>query len=167
MKQIKVSLIDRISLTLKVWTILPADSRTFVPVEAKPAQPIENYLNRLVPLPALVGILNPEQKRSLVMTREQPVKESSPCASNVQEAGGRRREANPERRTHCGINSNPHLWCNFFFKYCWARYGSMFVHRSVGGGSVRVGRVTPYPDRKDRDYEVEFRASVILAPVAF
>ena len=103
MKQIKVFLIDRISLTLKIRAVVATYSRAFIPIEAKPAQSIVNYLNRLVSLTALVGVLNPQQKCPLVVAREEPIKERSPRAANMQEAGRRRREANPDGRTHCGL----------------------------------------------------------------
>ena len=59
LEQIQILLIDGISFTLKVRTVLPTDSCAFIPIEAKPAQSIINHLNRLIPFSAFIRILNP------------------------------------------------------------------------------------------------------------
>jgi hypothetical protein len=51
-------------------------------------QPIVYDLNRFLPLPTLVRILNSQQKCSMMVTREQPIKERSPRASDMEETGG-------------------------------------------------------------------------------
>ena len=73
-QQVQVFLVDRIPLALEIGAVVAAASRALIPIEAKPAQTLVNYLHRLFSLPALVRILDPQQKRSLIMSGEKPVK---------------------------------------------------------------------------------------------
>src|ERR1700722_18321245 len=130
-KQIQVILVDGIPFTLKIGTVLAAHPRSFIPLQTEPPQSLVNYLDRLMSLPVLIGILDPQEKRSLVVAREKPIEQRRPRTSNVHEAGGRGREANPDGRTHGGINSNHNLERNLFLK---TRPGA---NRGAGGSFSR------------------------------
>src|SRR5580692_12979729 len=74
LQQVQELLVDRIPLALEIWAVVAAASGALIPIEAEPAQTIVNRLHRLVSLPALVRILYSQQKRSLIVPGEKPVK---------------------------------------------------------------------------------------------
>src|SRR5271157_2918004 len=74
LQQIQVPLVDRIPLALEIGAVVAAASGALVPIEAEPAQTLVNCLHRLVSLPALVRVLYSQQKRSMIVPGEKPVK---------------------------------------------------------------------------------------------
>src|SRR5437016_13175104 len=67
-----------------------------VPVEPEPAQRLLDLLRRLRDLAAGVGVLDPEVELSPFVTREEPVEKRGVDASDMEEAGGARREADAD-----------------------------------------------------------------------
>src|SRR5690606_15330994 len=64
-----------------------------VPVEAQPVHAVENRVDRLPGGADLVGILDAQQELAAVVAGEQPVEQSGTSAADMEEAGGRGREA--------------------------------------------------------------------------
>ena len=68
-----------------------------VPIEAEPAHPVEDRVDRLLGRARLVGVLDPQQELAAVVAGEQPVEQRRARAADVQEAGRRGREAGDDR----------------------------------------------------------------------
>ena len=66
-----------------------------VPVEAEPAQHVEDVVGQLGPVALCVGVLDPQEERSAVRPREQPVAQRGVRRPDVQVARRRRREPAP------------------------------------------------------------------------
>ena len=67
--------------------------RPLVPVEAEPAEPVEDRVDRLGGGAFRIGILDAKDEASAVMSREEVVEERGPRPADVQIAAGARREA--------------------------------------------------------------------------
>jgi len=63
-----------------------------VPIEAEPAHPVEDGVDRLLGGTRLVGVFDPKQELAAVMAGEQPVEQRGSSAADVKESGRRRRE---------------------------------------------------------------------------
>ena len=84
------------TLRLKIRRVRTADVRSFVPIEAQPAKPFDDAGDH-VPRRALgIGVFDPEHEGAVMTTSEQPVEERRACATDMQVARGRRREADPD-----------------------------------------------------------------------
>jgi hypothetical protein len=81
--------------------------RAFIPIESEPYHAIEYDLDGFVGGSGLVCVLNPEDEFTSMVTREQPVEESRPYASDMQSAGGTggKTDSNIIHRTHGAANS--------------------------------------------------------------
>jgi hypothetical protein len=79
------------------------DFRT-VPIEAQPAHPIEDRLDRRLGRARAIGVLNPQQEFAAMMACEQQVEERGARASDMQESGGRGRKTGNDSRAfaHAG-----------------------------------------------------------------
>src|SRR5262245_28923249 len=75
---------------------LALEERTFVPVDAEPAETVEDGLDRFRGRPRPVGVLDAEDERALVVARIEVAEERRPCAADVQKARGAGREARPD-----------------------------------------------------------------------
>jgi hypothetical protein len=64
-----------------------------IPVQLQPAQAFEDRVDRRLGRPLPVGVLDAQAEDAAVMAREQPVEQGGARAADVQEAGGRWREA--------------------------------------------------------------------------
>src|SRR5690606_7272311 len=74
-----------------------------VPVDAEPAQRVEDVVDELGAGPLAVGVLDPQEHLAAEAAGLQPVEQRGPGVPDVQEAGGGRREAEPGRgRAHWG-----------------------------------------------------------------
>ncbi len=65
-----------------------------VPSEIQPAQPIENGIERGLRVALDVGVVNAQDHSAAVVTRVEPVENERARTTDVEKAGGRRREAN-------------------------------------------------------------------------
>jgi competence protein ComEC len=63
-----------------------------VPIEAEPAHPVEDRVDRRLGRARAIGILDAQQELAAVMAREQPVEQRRARAADMQIAGRRRRE---------------------------------------------------------------------------
>ena len=66
--------------------------RPLVPVEAEPRQRLLDAHHPLVPAAGDVGVLDPQDEHTTVVTREQPVEQRGAGPAHVERAGRRRRE---------------------------------------------------------------------------
>src|SRR5262249_21747802 len=87
-----------------IRTVLAADVRPFVPVEAQPAQVLEHAGFGFPGRSLLIGVLDAENERAALAAREQPVEERGAGVANVQVAGWTWSEtdAHPHRRSEAG-----------------------------------------------------------------
>src|SRR3954470_5785051 len=76
------------ALRLAVRTVGPADVRSLVPFEAKPAHVFENAGLRFLGRPLGVGVLDAKDERAFVAVRQQPVEERRASVADVKLAGG-------------------------------------------------------------------------------
>ena len=81
------------ALGLAVRPARAADVGPFVPVEAEPAQVLENALLGLPGRALGVGVLDAQDEGAVVAAREQPVEERGARVADVQLPGGAGREA--------------------------------------------------------------------------
>ena len=68
-----------------------------VPVEAEPAHPVEDRVDRRLGRARLVGILDAQQELAAMVARVEPVEQGRARAADMEEAGGRGREAGDDR----------------------------------------------------------------------
>ena len=64
-----------------------ANFRPFIPVDPHPAKPVEDFLDGVVDMPFLVGVVDSQEKLAAVMPGQQPVEECCPDSADVQETG--------------------------------------------------------------------------------
>ena len=64
-----------------------------VPVEAEPAHPVEDRVDRRLGRARLVGILDPQQEAAAMVAGVEPVEQGGAGAADMEEAGRRGREA--------------------------------------------------------------------------
>ena len=76
--------------------------RLAVPVEPEPFEPPEDRRRRLLRGPGPVGVLDPKEEPAAPAARVEPVEERRARPSDVQEPGGRGREAGDGRLWHVG-----------------------------------------------------------------
>ncbi len=100
LEPLEVLLIDRAALALKIRPKFAAFSSPFVPLQPEPLQTLINHADRLVMFPALIGVLDPEDKNTVAMPSKQPIEKGSSCSTHVQKTGRRRSKTNPNRSTH-------------------------------------------------------------------
>ena len=81
-------------LRLKVRPVRPADLRPFVPVQTKPAQPVEDAVHHFVRRALGVGVFDAQHEDAAEAPREQPVEQRRARAADVQVARGRGSEPN-------------------------------------------------------------------------
>ena len=79
-----------------------------VPREAEPLHPLEDRAGALVGAARLVGILDAQQELAAVVPDEQPVEEGRARATDVEVAGGGRREAKSVSQRRCGERKKTH-----------------------------------------------------------
>ena len=89
-------------LRLEVRAVRAVDLRPLVPVEAEPAQAVENSLDHVVRRAFDVGVFDAQHEDAAQLAREQPVEERGARAADVEVAGGRGSEADA-RSGHGGM----------------------------------------------------------------
>ncbi len=60
-------------LGLIIWSKWPAYLGALVPVDSDPPKAVENVLDRIVDMPLLVGVVDPQDKLAAVVSRQEPV----------------------------------------------------------------------------------------------
>src|SRR3954469_17098114 len=80
-----------------------------VPIEAEPAHAVEDRFDRRLGRSRLVRILDAQQELPAMAPRIEPVEQGSPRPANMEEAGGRGREARDDGLWACAhaLNLQP------------------------------------------------------------
>ena len=91
--------VQSIALRLAVRAEIATNVRAFVPVEAEPGQVAEDGLLGLLGGALEVGVLDAEDELAAPGAREEVVEERGAGAPDVEVAGGRRREADADRKS--------------------------------------------------------------------
>ncbi len=110
------------SLRLVIGAVRPADLRPFVPVDADPAEAVEDSPDGVLDVPLLVGVVDPEDELAAVMAGQQPVEQGRPHPADVQETG----RAGGEPRAETGLNA-------------WRHHRGSFDGSTAFGGSTPLG----------------------------
>ena len=79
-------LVARAALRLEVGRVRAADLGPFVPVDAQPAEAVEDRRQRRLDVALLVGVVDAQDELAAVPAREQPVEQRRAHAADVQEA---------------------------------------------------------------------------------
>ncbi|MCY1514001.1 hypothetical protein D9M68_485270 [compost metagenome] len=87
-----ILLVDRAALALPVRAVRAADVRALVPLDAEPAQGVEDLLFGFAGRTQLVGILDAQDELAAVLPCEAQVEQSDIGGADVRIAGGRRRD---------------------------------------------------------------------------
>ena len=90
-------LVARAALRLEVRRERAADLGPFVPVEAEPAEAVEDRRERRLDVALLIGVVDAQHELAAVAPREQPVEQRRAHAADVQEAGRAGREPRARR----------------------------------------------------------------------
>ncbi len=86
--------VDFGSLRLIVGPVRATDLRTLIPIDADPAEPVEDPLDGVLDVPLLVGVVDPQDElAAAVVSRQQPVEQGRPDPADVQEPRRAGREA--------------------------------------------------------------------------
>ncbi|MCY1279971.1 hypothetical protein D9M71_54020 [compost metagenome] len=88
-----ILLVDLATLALAIGTMRAADIRAFVPLDAEPAQGIEDLLLGLAGGAQLVGVFDAQDELTAVLARETQVEQGNVGSAHVRVAGGRRRDS--------------------------------------------------------------------------
>src|SRR5437868_13894872 len=100
---LEVTLVDVISLALKIRPKVTPHMRAFVPLQLEPAEPFIDRSCRFLGVARLVRVFNTKDKGAAVMSRKEPIEKRRARSSDVQVAGGRRCEANTDWGTHFSV----------------------------------------------------------------
>src|SRR4029077_13189825 len=76
-------------LRLDVGTKVTADARTLGPLEAEPAQAVENAADHLVGRAFEIGVFDPQHEHAAGAAGKEPVEQRGAGAADVEIAGGR------------------------------------------------------------------------------
>src|SRR2546426_3171642 len=88
----------RSPLHLEVGRVRPPHDWALVRLEAEPLEDVDDRLFALLRAARLVGVLDAEHERAVVLTRPEPVEQRGAGAPDVQVPGGRGREADANHR---------------------------------------------------------------------
>jgi|SRR5947209_16041771 len=83
LKLFQVALVDFGPLTLKIWPVISANMRTFVPINSEPVQAVVNRSCSLLSVALAVGILDSQNQFAAVVADEQPIKKRSAGTANM------------------------------------------------------------------------------------
>src|SRR5204863_7816245 len=84
-------------LRLVIRAVRAADLGALVPVQAQPAEPVEDRLQGLRHVALLVGVVDAEDELAVLLPGEQPVEQGRADPADVQVAGRARGEAGANR----------------------------------------------------------------------
>lgn len=113
-KLVGVVLIEMNALGLKIRGVRAADFRAFVPLEAEPTKRVHDVAHSIGIVACAVSVFDAQDKCAAAVAREEPVKESSAGATDMEQAGGAGSEADADggaiihglngRNGHSGLN---------------------------------------------------------------
>ena len=98
-----VFLVEPAALGLAVRAVRTTHIRTFIPLNAKPAQGIEDLLFGLAAGAQLVGVFNAQDELAAMLAGKHHVEQGDIGRANVGITGGRRRDAGTNNLGHVGV----------------------------------------------------------------
>src|SRR5439155_19117696 len=96
----QVALVKRCAFALQIGSVIAADMRTFVPVEAQPFQPFVNRRHCFLSVSFAVSVFDAQDEFPAVMPRKQPVEKRSSRTADVEIPSRRGGETNADVRSH-------------------------------------------------------------------
>ena len=90
-------------LRLVIRSERPAHFRPLVPVDAQPAEAVEDRLQRLLDVPLLIGVVDPQDELPAVLPGEQPIEQRGANPANVQVSGRTGSEAGADHEMICDL----------------------------------------------------------------
>src|SRR5215469_10236492 len=104
--------VDFGALGLTVGAMRAADIRAFVPVQADPAQRLEDHLLAGRDEPGTIRVLNAQHKLSAALGGEEVIQQTDVSGADMGVAGGRGGDTDTDRARACGGGRLSH-WNNF------------------------------------------------------
>src|SRR5438046_2105829 len=101
LKLFQILLVNIRSFALQIWSEISAHMRTFIPIEAEPAQSFINRGGGFFSIARSIGVLDAQNEFAVVMSREEPIEKGRTRAADVEIAGGRGDEADTDFGIHC------------------------------------------------------------------
>src|ERR1700731_2243471 len=95
-----MAFVNIVALALKIWAKVAADEWAFVPIQFEPFQALINSRRGLLRVTRLIGVLDPQNKGTVVMPRKKPVEKRGPRPVDMQITGWRRSKANTNISGH-------------------------------------------------------------------
>ena len=80
----------------------PAHLRAFIPIDAQPAQAVQDRRQRLLDVPLLIGVVDPQDELAAVPPGEQPAEQGRADAADVKVSGRTRSEAGADGHSKKG-----------------------------------------------------------------
>src|SRR4030095_7393953 len=133
---LRVAVVDLMTLALKVWPVVSANFRAFVPVEPEPFQPVEDSPHRRLGIARFVRVLDPQEEDPPVVTGIEPVEQGGAATPNMEVPSRGRSETDTNL---AGTHGAGKTWGD-------------------GGGLERVFRRHKPPRRRRRVCETEVRS---------
>ena len=87
-----------------------AGERAFIPIEAEPAEAVEDDIDGFLGIARGVGVFNAQHEGAAGVAGVKPVEQSRARAADVEEAGGRWCESNPSFHVHL-VSAGYADWC--------------------------------------------------------
>src|SRR5438094_2095593 len=104
LKLFQIPLVNIRSFALQIWSEISAHMRTFIPVEAEPAQSFINRRGGFFGIARSIGVLDAQNEFAVVMSREEPIEKGRARPADVEIASGRGGEADADFGSHAETN---------------------------------------------------------------
>src|SRR5438094_2236281 len=104
LKLFQILLVNIRSFALQIWSEISAHMRTFIPIEAEPAQCFINRGGGFFSIARSIGVLDAQNEFAAVMSREEPIEKGCTCAADVEIASGRGGETDADFGIHAETN---------------------------------------------------------------
>src|SRR5205814_2036691 len=89
LKLFQIPLVNIRSLALQIRSEISAHMRTFIPIEAEPAQSFINRGGCFFGIARSISVLDAQNEFAVVVSREEPIEKGRTCAADVEIASGR------------------------------------------------------------------------------
>src|SRR5437773_12254465 len=100
LKLFQIPLVNVRPFALQIWSEISALMRSFIPIEAEPAQSFIDRGSGFFSIARSIGVLDAQNEFAVVMSREEPIEKGRTCAADVEIASGRRGEADADFGSH-------------------------------------------------------------------
>src|SRR5207244_4115269 len=100
LKLFQIPLVNIRSFALQIRSEISAGMRTFIPVEAEPAQSFINRRGGFFGIARSIGVLDAQNEFAVVMSREEPIEKGRTGAADVEIASGRGGKTDADSGSH-------------------------------------------------------------------